>query len=574
MPTLPLRKLGGVGVITDANPYDLPPNAFSAANNVIFDEDRITRAPVFKQLFNPIRSALTYDAAPGSYDSNTNPYDSADGGSSATSRFIGSYYQVDLGGVPFVCDRDGTVRAYPNGNLTFLTPSSSVFTTDAVWSHAQVGALSFLVRQDTVPYVRNILADATYVPLAGDWTTGGVDCAGVVRSFLDYAIMLNIRKGVGHYNPQMVKWCNPLQYGTASTGVLWDPGNPNFIAGENVLSEMHSGIRDGLTLGNSFIIYGQLQNWLMEYRGDSAVFGFRRLPFDGGIVNTNCVVEVEGQHFVFGENDIYRHDGMSKTSLADSRVRRRIYNTLDRTRTSLCFVVHDSVANLIHFCYPTLQDSAAYVGAAFCNQSAIYNYKTDTWSFMDLPNVIGGSEADAVLVANSYPNETAGYQLYNTTYTSFIGPTTPRIPLMLSVADQNVGITDSRVFAVDLPTAGLVNLPALPEVLKPSYVERVGVDLDGSGLPTSLRGYKLIQSMVPQCSFEDSTGVFKFEIGSSDLPTEAANYRSTQTYSPATDYKLDMMVAGRYLAYKVSTDSISNFQFSGMDFDVKTLSRR
>jgi hypothetical protein len=237
-------------------------------------------------------------------------------------------------------------------------------------------------------------------------------------------------------------------------------------------------------------------------------------------------------------------------------------------------VVHDSVANLIHFCYPTLQDSAAYVGAAFCNQSAIYNYKTDTWSFMDLPNVIGGSEADAVLVANSYPNETAGYQLYNTTYTSFIGPTTPRIPLMLSVADQNVGITDSRVFAVDLPTAGLVNLPALPEVLKPSYVERVGVDLDGSGLPTSLRGYKLIQSMVPQCSFEDSTGVFKFEIGSSDLPTEAANYRSTQTYSPATDYKLDMMVAGRYLAYKVSTDSISNFQFSGMDFDVKTLSRR
>jgi hypothetical protein len=130
------------------------------------------------------------------------------------------------------------------------------------------------------------------------------------------------------------------------------------------------------------------------------------------------------------------------------------------------------------------------------------------------------------------------------------------------------------VFAVDLPTAGLVNLPAHRETLKTAYVERTGLDMDNSGLPTSLRGYKLIQSLVPQCSFEDSTGVFTFQVGSSDLPTQTAAYRSSQTYSPAEDYKLDMMVAGRYLAYKVSTDSISNFQFSGMDFDVKALSRR
>jgi hypothetical protein len=148
------------------------------------------------------------------------------------------------------------------------------------------------------------------------------------------------------------------------------------------------------------------------------------------------------------------------------------------------------------------------------------------------------------------------------------------MPIMLSVADQDAGITDTRVFAVDLPTAGLVNLPAHRETLKTAYVERTGLDMDNSGLPTSLRGYKLIQSLVPQCSFEDSTGVFTFQVGSSDLPTQTAAYRSSQTYSPAEDYKLDMMVAGRYLAYKVSTDSISNFQFSGMDFDVKALSRR
>jgi hypothetical protein len=571
MPTLPLRKLGGVGVITDANPYDLPPNAFSAANNVIFDEDRITRGPVFKQLFNPIRSALTYDAAPGTYDANTNPYDSAQGGTSALARFVSSYADAQVGESVFVCERDGTVRAYPNNVLTFLTPTSGTITNDNPWSHAQVGGISFLARKGMRPYVRNIPNnDPAYSQIAGDWVA--TDTAAVVRSFLDYAIMMNVEKNGVKY-PTMFKWCNPIQYGAALSTINWDPSNTAYVAGENVLSEMRSPIRDGLVLGNSFIVYNQSQLWIVDYRGDSAVFGFRRLPFEGGVINTNCVVEVEGKHFVFGENDIYLHDGISKNSVADGRVRRTIYNTLDRTRQSSCFVVHDSVANLIHFCYPTLQDEAAFVKADFCNQAAIYNYKTDTWSFMDLPNVVGGAEANASLVANSFPDVTDTYELYNTSYTSFIG-TTPKMPIMLSVADQDAGVTDTRVFAVDLPTAGLVNLPAHRETLKTAYVERTGLDMDNAGLPTSLRGYKLVQSLVPQCSFEDSTGVFTFQVGSSDLPTQSAAYRSTQTYSPAEDYKLDMMVAGRYLAYKVSTDSISNFQFSGMDLDVKALSRR
>lgn len=571
MPTLPLRKLGSVGVITDANPYDLPPNAFSACNNVIFDEDRITRAPVFKQLFNPIRSALSYDGSTGDYDTNPNVYDSAQGGSSTLARFVGSYSDASVGEAVFVCDNDGTVRAYPNNNLTFLTPTSGTITNNNPWSHAQVGGISFLARKGMRPYVRNIPNnDPVYAQIVGDWAAA--DTAAVVRPFMDFAIMMNVEKGAVKY-PTMVKWCNPIQYGAAVSTVLWDPANPNFVAGENVLSEMRSGIRDGLVLGSSFIVYNQAQCWNMDYRGDSSVFGFRRLPFEGGIINTNCVVEVEGRHYVFGENDAYMHDGHSKTSIADGRVRRTIYNTLDRTRQTSCFVVHDSVANLIHFCYPTLQDEAAFVNADFCNQSAIYNYKNDTWSFMDLPNVIGGAEANAALVKNSFPDVVDSYELYNTSYTSFIG-ITPKMPIMLSVADQNAGVTDTRVFAVDLPTAGLVNLPANQEVLKPAYVERTGVDLDAAGLPTSLRGYKLIQSLVPQCSFEDSTGKFTFSVGSSDLPKQAAVYRSVQDYNPSTDYKLDMMVAGRYLAYKVGTSSISNFQFSGMDFDVKTLSRR
>lgn len=570
MSNLPLRKLGGVGVITDANPYDLAPNAFSAANNVIFSEDRIQRAPVFKQLFNPIRSALTYTAATGSYTANTNVYNSAQGGSSASSRFVGSYAHPLTGETVFVCENDGSVRAYPSNNLTFVTPpTGTLVTNDNPWSHAQVSGTSFLARKGMVPYARSIAHDATYSLMGGDWVS--TDTASVIRSFNGFAIALGMNKAGTDY-PTMVKWCNPFQFGSPISQVFWDPANPNYVSGENVIADMKYPILDGQPLSNAFILYNQNQAWLMEYRGDSEVFGFRRLPIEGGIINTNCVVEVESQHYVFGDNDIYVHDGATRRSLADSRVRRRIFQTLDRSKQKSFFVVHDSVSKLIHFCYATLQDEAAFNGTAFCNQSAIYNYKNDTWSFMDLPNVVGGAEADASLVSNSYPNISTTYQLYNTAYTTFSGDGLPRLSIMLGVYDAPRGLTDSRVYAIDLPTTGLVNLPANLETLKTAYVERSGIDLDTTG--ASLRSYKMIQSVTPQCSFDDSTGTFTYEFGAADLPKQTPNYKSKTVFNPATDYKLDMMVAGRYLAYRVSTDSISNFQLSGMDAELRSLSRR
>jgi hypothetical protein len=561
--------LGGVGVITDASPYDLPPNAYSAANNVIFSEGRVQRAPVFKQLFNPIRSTLSYDAGTGTFDANSALYNSAEGGSSNASRFVGSYTDPIAGETVFVADNDGTIRAYPGNAMSFQTPTSGQVTNDNPWTHAQVAGVSILARKGMRPYVRNIRNDSLYSLMGGDWVA--TDTASIVRGFKGYPIMLGVNKNGVDY-PTMVKWSNPLQYSTPVSGFQWDPANANFLAGENVIGDMKTPIRDGLALGEAFVIYSQNQLWLMEYSGDMNVFNFRRLPFEGGILNANCVVEVESKHFVFGSEDIYVHDGISRQSIADGRVRRRIFNTLDRNKQTACFVAHDSVSKLLHFCYATLQDEASFAGTQFCNQAATYNYKSDTWSFMDLPNIVGATEANASLVSNSFPSVTNSYTLYNSSYSSFSGGGTPKLSIMLGVFDQSKGLSDSCVYAVDLPTVGLVNLPANTETLKPAYVERVGISLDTQGLP--LRSYKTVQCAVPESFFDDSTGTFTFEFGSSDLAEQTPNYRSKATFNPSSDYKLDMMVSGRYLSYKVSTASISNFQLSGMDVEVKSLSKR
>jgi hypothetical protein len=309
----------------------------------------------------------------------------------------------------------------------------------------------------------------------------------------------------------------------------------------------------------------------MEYTGSSFVFNFRRLFPTGGVLNTNCIVEVEGKHYVFGSDDIYVHDGSTKKSLADNRVRRRIFKNLDINKKSRCFVLHDSVANLIYFSYYTRQNEANFANTQFCNRAAVYNYRADTWSFMDLPNVVGGAEAQVLLNKTIFSDVQDTYDNYNTDYVSF-ETSTPKIPIMLGITDNGNGLTESRVYAIDLPTVGAVNLPASLETFKPAFVAREGLDLDE--VQAGLRGYKSIKTIVPQAEFEVTDGTFFWQLGATDLPGGPIVYATNYNYSPDTEYKIDTKVSGRYLAYKISTSDIENFRISGFDADIVILSKR
>lgn len=575
MASLPVRQLGKVGVVTDANPYDLPSNAFSNCSNVIFDEGRIQRSPVFKQLFPTVLSSLAYDEIEGSYNENIGIYESATGTSVLDVRFLSSYSDPNSQEVVIVADKLGFVRAYPSGVLADVTPAGTLVNNEEPWSHCQVGGVSFLARKGMVPYGRDISEDVTYrmisdavSPAVSEWSED--DSCAVIRSFLDYVVCLNVNKGGVEY-PTMVKWSNPIQYGQDPTLIGWDPSNTNYVAGENVLAELKTPIRDGLALGNSFIVYAQDQVWLMEYTGSSFVFNFRRLFPSGGILNTNCVVEVDGKHFVFGENDIYVNDGVSKQSISDGRVRRTIYRTLDRDKQRYCFALHDSISNLVYFCYSTKQDEVGYPESFYCNRAAIYNYREDNWSFMDLPNIVGGAESNVSVLNSLYSQITGSYGGYNTAYASFVGAS-PKIPIMLGVTDTKNGLTETRIYAADLPTNGLVNLPITREALRDAFIERIGIDMDERG--SAIKTYKLITGIVPQASFDASNSSFRWKTGSSDLPTSPVTWYSTQNFNPTNEYQIQMKVAGRYLAYRVETSDIDNFRLSGFDAEVREISRR
>lgn len=567
MPMIPVRDLGKIGVFPDANPYDLPINAFSMGRNVLFDEGKIQRAPVFKSLYSAFKSNLPYEDFPTSYDSQVVTYENTLGPAQSTARFVTSYNTTQE--VLVVCDRDGSVREYPNGSLLVVTPGTTLVTNEEPWTHTQTAGISVLARKGSIPYVRNLQTDPLYYAMAGDWVSTH-SCA-IMRGFQDYLVALNVTKGAVE-NPTMVKWSNPLPYSPSISGINWDPSNTTYLAGENILADMRTPILDGLALHNTFIIYSSDQVWGMELSGSSSVFNFRRIFPSSGIINTNCVVEVEGKHMVFGTNDIYVHDGVGKKTIADERIRRTIYQSLDRNKINRCFVHHDSILNLVYFCYNSKESGIGFTNTPYCNVAAVYNYRNDTWSFMDLPNVVGGAEANIDLSSGSYEEFDQPYGTFNSIYSGFDNET-PRVTVMLGATDTANGLMDSRVYAVDLPTIGLVPLAVSPETLREPFVERLGIDMDKE-LGAELRTYKMVKCVEPQLDIVSPLEFATFQFGGQDVASQAINWQEPVVFDHVNDYKVDTRASGRYLAMRVTFPKEEFFRWSGFDIQLaKTGSR-
>lgn len=555
MALLPVRNLGKLGITPDPDPHSLPLNGFSKGTNVIFDEGKVLRAPVFKTLYTDIRDNVTIDSLVGSADSQTGTVEQLLGSLSSSQRFLCSYSTPDKE-VVVVCDTTGVVREYPDGSHAQVTPSGPMVSNSNPWTHCQSAGVSVLSRRGMVPAVRNLQTEFIYGPMRNNWDSTHT-CA-ITRAFGDFLISLDVTKGTQNY-PTMAKWCHPLQYSpNIDTGIDWDPTLTTNLAGENTFGQLTTPIRDGLTLNNMFVIYSKDQVWSMERTSSTEVFNYRRLFPTGGVVNVNCVTEVEGKHYVFGENDIYVHDGVTQKPLSDERVRKFIYSNLDRTKKSVCFTQHDSALNLIYFCYTTKEADAAYTATPYCNKAAVYNYRNDTWSFMDMPNVVGGTDVDISLAV-------AGY-------TPPSGEETPKVTLFLSTLTS--GLTASRVYALDTPDEGVVLLTPHPETLKPSTLERTGISLD-SEAQFELGSRKLLQGVRPMVSFASgSTDTLTFQLGGSEQIKSAVNYEATVSFDHVNDYKVDSRATGRYLAMKITVTTANLFRFSGYDLDVLKVAGR
>lgn len=170
---------------------------------------------------------------------------------------------------------------------------------------------------------------------------------------------------------------------------LWCDADPHRSSGWINLGGAGGPILDGKTLGDSLIVYREGSVWEMRFTGGQSIMGFRELFSDVGVLNSNCVADVSGQHFVVGHSDIYVHNGNSKQSIADGTVAMELFTIIDENHIDKVFATVNYDTKEFIVAIPVDNGDDTYDGS--CNVCFVYNYHEQTWSRKHLPNAISAA---------------------------------------------------------------------------------------------------------------------------------------------------------------------------------------
>jgi len=430
VPNLPIRGLGSVGVVTDVDPYNLPINGFTRGKNIRFNEGKVSAGPVFR------------DASPNSQVDNP--------------MFVYGIESSTGYDTVLVVDDQFTIQEYSNGSYT-QRHTGTVQSNLTELTATNLANVVYVNRSDKIPVHRTSGANNfTDLP---NWPSTLRTKA--IRSFGDFLIALNTTEGGVDHRNRVRFSTTTLSNQVPST---WDETDTTESAGFNDLVQMKTPIVDGATLGSNFLIYSSDQVWMMEFVGGSFIFNFRKLFDDAGAMSQNCIVEVTGKHYVFDFDDIYVTDGNSRQSICDGRVRDYIFNGIDYSKKGQCFVLHNAALEEVYFCYHSGDDLAVFEDGDKCNRAAVYNYKEDTWTFQDLPNVVGGGIANIQSVTSyasvdpsiTYANSGGTYLSQESEFkrhaVMFSKKTFPAITFVVTRAAKSAGNTSagsSNAFYID-----------------------------------------------------------------------------------------------------------------------------
>ena len=133
----------------------------------------------------------------------------------------------------------------------------------------------------------------------------------------------------------------------------------------------------GESLRDSFVIYSEDAMNVMDYVGDA--LGWRRRTVSGSanLMGKEGVVEVKGQQYFIGRDDIMAFDGNTMQSIVHNRLRTRLAANVNNERRSKSWAAHYESFNEVWFAVPSAT-------AQFPDLAYVYNYRDGTWGVRHL----------------------------------------------------------------------------------------------------------------------------------------------------------------------------------------------
>lgn len=498
-----------VGVMSDPNPTDVPLEAWNDVVNVRFKDGKITKAQGHDQIFpDPLDRTLFLMP----YLSGNTPYWISASGSSIHRTSGTSWQNVSRAAGPY---------------------AASV---ESPWSGGFLNQVAVLNNPNNPP--QSLRPNDTVFQDLPNWPAN--TRAKVVRPFKNYLVALNITRNSVEQNTT-VKWSSPADPGEVP--FTWDVNDATNDAGESFLADTAGAIVDGKKLKDSFIIYKEDSVYAMRYIGGIYVFQFQQLFDDVGMLSRNCAAEFDGKHFVVGQGDVYVHNGVQKSSVIDGKMKRYLFSAIKNTGIANVFVVPDYNSTEMWVCFQG-NSSGASTGTA--DTALIWNWKENTWTIRQLPNVICGTYGIVdPKTSDAWDADTTFWDQDTSPWGSAsYNPSKTQLVFGSYTNNKIYSIGDVSEFA--------------GQTFK-SRLEKTSINF-GDDL-----GVKFVSSITPHFN---GSGTAKVYIGSSMLHDAPTEWFGPYSYEIGKDFKVDCRVSGRYIGVRFELESIGAWNMNGYTIEM------
>lgn len=525
MPMIEINDFEKIGVIRDEPAYQLPPEAFTLAENMRSEDGGLIRMPGDVQVFGtpPVAPHFALSL-------------------SAPSQTYWLYTSLTKGYV------------YDGVSHTNITRQSAGVDVDYTvtetrdWNGTILAGIPILNNGADVPQFWGTPSAATKLANLTNWPAALR--AKRIIAFGAYLVAINILDGANAY-PHLVRWSSETP-GPGSLPASWDYTDPTVDAGAYDLPDVNSGrLLDAMTLGGRLVLYKGQSTWIMRRVGGRALFSFESLFETVGILTQRCVaITPDGSsHIVATGDDIIIHSGQGQPkSVVNKRLRNAIFNDLDTDHYVNSFCFTDQHHDEVWFCYPQQ-------GQIQPNRAVVINTRTGALTESDVSwrNVGAG-----VIEETSDEVWDTGVDTWD--------------------SDPETWSTSSRHNLVFVDTANTKFRKANTGLLRngagyPATLQRTSLSLIGKKRTGEWIVNHEIRKMFRRLWPKINGGPVRVRIGYQQVVGGSVTWGAYQAFDPATQVTVDDVGSGRAVAIEFSTQDSVHWKVYGYQIDITTSGR-
>ena len=466
-----------------------------------------------------------------------------------------------------ICGKDDIYKF--DGTIFSKITESSVITAGGYnvndpieWSGCLLSKISIVNHPQSYPqFYNDSLATLYYLPwnnIFNNWSNQGERCR-ILRSHKQFLFALDLDSSDPNVGtaPDGVRWSAPADIGSVPPS--WDPYDTTNVAGVTNLGGSGGRIIDGLSLRDSFVVYRQDSISIFDFIDGPLVWQIRNQSSTIGLINEDCVVEVNAIHYFIGRDDIYKNDGNTITALMDDKIKERFLSDLDIANFKNAFVVKYDIADEIWFCIPI----KTIASATYSSRAFVYNWRDDTWTIIDLPN--------NTIRHAAYGSYTTSEDTWNTVTETWesvarqwnLTGVNPVVSTLIGIRgpDDILGEPTGSVIVMDSKTS----LTGFPNKV---YVERLGIPLEG------LNNVTTITRIYPRMK---GAGTVSIQIGSQDYPGSPVRWKAPVNFQPNLNRKIDVRTTGELHCFRFESSNIvssTSWELSGLDIEYTNAGQR